>query len=58
MRNDNLVIYTEEEELGSVKEVEWLADGKILLKGLGKGTTITKDASELPMVRKVVFICM
>ena len=58
IRNDNLVIYTEEGKLGSVKEAEWLADGKILLKGLDKGTTITKDASELPMVRKVVFICM
>ncbi len=58
IRDDNLVIYAEEGELGSVKEAEWLADGKILLKGLGRGSTITKDASELPMVRKVVFICM
>jgi transcriptional regulator with XRE-family HTH domain len=56
--NDNLVIYTEEGELGSIKEAEWLADGKILLKGLDKGSTVTKDASELPTVRKVVFICM
>jgi len=58
IRNDNLVIYAEEGELGSIKEAEWLADGKIVLKGLGRGSTITKDASELPMVRKVVFICM
>lgn len=58
IRNDNLVIYAEEGELGSIKEAEWLANGKILLKGLGRGSTITKDASELPMVRKVVFICM
>jgi len=58
IRNDNLVIFAEEGDLGSVKEAEWLADGKILLKGLSKGTTITKDASELPTVRKVVFICM
>ena len=57
-RNDNLVIYTEEGELGSIKEAEWLADGQILLKGLDKGSTITKDANELPTVRKVVFICM
>lgn len=58
IRNDNLVIYTEEGELGSIKEAEWLADGQILLKGLDKGSTITKDANELPTVRKVVFICM
>jgi transcriptional regulator with XRE-family HTH domain len=58
VRNDHLVLYGERGEPDSVKEVEWLPNGKILLKGVGKGTTITKEANELPTVQKVVFISM
>jgi len=58
IRNDNLVIYAEDGEAASVKEVELLPKGRILLKGLGRGGTITKDISELPTVEKIVFISM
>jgi hypothetical protein len=56
IRNDNLVIHAEQGEPASIKEVERLDDGKILRKGVGKG--ITKEASELTKVQKVVFIGM
>ena len=36
IRDDNLVIYAEEGEPASVKEVELLPQGRILLKGLGQ----------------------
>jgi hypothetical protein len=58
IRNDNLVIYAEDGEPASVKEVELLPGGKILLKGLGRGSTITKEIGELPTVEKIVFIGM
>jgi hypothetical protein len=58
IRNDNFIIYGEQGELASIKEVEWLSDGKILLKGLGKGSTITKEVSELATVQKVALISM
>ena len=58
IRNDNLVIYAEDGEPASVKEVELLPEGRILLKGLGRGSTITKEISELPTVEKIVFIGM
>ena len=58
IRDDNLVIYAEEGEQASVKEIELLPQGKILLKGLGRGSTLTKEISELPMLEKIVFIGM
>jgi transcriptional regulator with XRE-family HTH domain len=58
IRDDNLVIYAEDGEAASVKEVELLPKGRILLKGLGRGGTITKEISELPTVEKIVFIGM
>jgi len=58
IRNDNLVIYAEEGEPPTVKEVEWLPDGKVLLKGLGRGATIAKDPRDLSTVQKVSFIGM
>ena len=58
IRSDNLVIYTGDGEPDSVKEVERLSDGKIVLKGLGRGSTITKEVSELPTVQKIVFVTM
>ena len=58
IRNDNLVIYAGEGEPASIKEVEWLPDGKILLKGLGRGTTIAKDPRDLSTIEKVSFIGM
>jgi transcriptional regulator with XRE-family HTH domain len=56
IRNDNFVIYAERQEWGSIKEVEWLDDGKVLLKGLGKGSTVTKEATELTTMQKVILI--
>jgi len=58
IRNDNLVIYAGEGEPASVKEVEWLPDGKILLKGLGRGNTIAKDPRDLSTIQKISFIGM
>jgi len=58
IRNDDLVIYAEEGESAGIKEVEWLGDGRIVLKGLGRGSTITKMASDLATVQKVIFIRM
>jgi len=52
------VIYAEDGETASVKEVELLPKGGILLKGLGRGSTIPKEISELPTVEKIVFIGM
>jgi transcriptional regulator with XRE-family HTH domain len=57
IHNDNLVICAED-GADSVKEVEWLSDGKILFKGLGRGSTVTKGVSELATVQKVAFISM
>ncbi|MGD0231566.1 MAG: helix-turn-helix transcriptional regulator [Syntrophorhabdales bacterium] len=58
IRNDNLVIYAERGEPAGIKEVEWLADDRVLLKGLGRGGAITKETSEISTVHKVVFIGM
>jgi hypothetical protein len=58
IRNDNFVIHAEQGEQASIKEVERLYDGKILLKGIGKGSTVTKEAIELAAMQKVVFIGM
>jgi len=58
IRNDDLVIYAEEDEPGSIKEVELLDQGRILFKGLGKGSTVTRDVTELATVQKIVFIGM
>jgi hypothetical protein len=58
IRDDNLVIYAEEGEQASIKEVEFLPGGRILLKGLGRGSTFTKEIGELPTLKKVVFIGM
>jgi len=58
IRNDNLVIYAEDGEPASVKEIELLPKGRILLKGLGRGSTITKEISELTTLDKVIFIGM
>ena len=58
IRDDNLVIYAEEGEPASVKEVELLPAGRILLKGLGRGSTLTKEIGELPTLGKIVFIGM
>jgi transcriptional regulator with XRE-family HTH domain len=56
VRDDNLVVYAEAGMPASIKEVEWLPDGRILLKGLGRGSTVTKEASDLPTADKIVFI--
>jgi hypothetical protein len=58
IRDDNLVIYAEEGGPASVKEVELLPGGRILLKGLGRGSTLTKEIGELPTLKKIVFIGM
>ena len=58
VRDDNLVVYGEEGEPAGVKEVEWLPDGRILLKGLGRGGTVTKEAGDLATIDKIVFIGM
>ncbi len=42
--------------LAAVKEVELLPDGRVLLKGLGRGSTITKEANELSTADKIIFI--
>ena len=52
------MIYSGEGEAASVKEVELLPQGRILLKGLGRGGTITKETGELSTVEKIVFIGM
>ncbi len=56
IRNDSLVVYSGEGEPASVKEVELLPGGRVLLKGLGRGATITREIGELPTLDKVVFI--
>jgi transcriptional regulator with XRE-family HTH domain len=58
VRNDDLVFLKEADGPGAIKEVEWLGDGTILFKGLGRGSTITKMASDLATMQKVIFICM
>lgn len=58
VRNDNFVIYAGQGEPAGIKEVERLDDGKILLKGVGKGSTVTKEATELTTMQKVIFIGM
>jgi transcriptional regulator with XRE-family HTH domain len=61
VRNDNLVVYAEEGEPAGIKEVELLPGGRVLLKGLGRGNTITKEAGNkeagnLTAIDKIVFI--
>ena len=58
IRDDDLVIYAEKGEPGSIKEVELLGDGRLMLKGLGRGSTVTKDSSQLSTVQKIVFVGM
>ena len=58
IRDDNFVAYAEQGEPASIKEVERLGDGKILLKGIGRGNTITLETTELTSMQKVVFIGM
>jgi hypothetical protein len=58
IRDDTLVIYEEQGESESIKETEWQADGKLLLKGIGRGKTLSIEVDELSAVRKVVFIGM
>lgn len=58
IRDDDLVVYVDEGEPGSVREVERLDQGRILFKGLGKGSTIAKEVSELPTVQKIIFVTM
>ncbi len=54
--DDNLVVWAGDDLPASVKEVERLPDGRILLKGLGRGSTMTKEARDLPTVDKIIFI--
>jgi transcriptional regulator with XRE-family HTH domain len=59
IRNDDLVVYTDGDGPGAIKEVELISDGKmILFKGLGRGSTISKEVSERATLQKVVFIGM
>ncbi len=58
VRDDDLVIYPGEGEPPSVKEIGLLPGGRVLLKGLGRGATITKEINELPTLDKIVFISL
>ncbi len=58
IRNDNFVIYAEQGEPASIKEVERLDDGKILLKGIGRGSTVTKETTALVTMQKIIFVGM
>ena len=51
--NDNFIVYTDDGKIESIKEAEWLPrDGKLLLKGLGRGETLTKDAGALSTLQE------
>jgi transcriptional regulator with XRE-family HTH domain len=58
VRNDDFVVYVENDGSGAIKEVEWLGKGRLLFKGLGRGTTITEEVDEGTAVEKVVLISM
>jgi hypothetical protein len=44
--NEDLVVYKDESGTLSLKETEFLPDGRMLLKGLGRGTTLTLETAE------------
>ena len=56
IKDDNLIVFYDDGRLAAVKEVELLPDGRVLLKGLGRGSTITKEANELSTADKIIFI--
>ena len=58
IHNDDFVMYAEPGNSASIKEVERLDDRKILLKGLGRGSTVTIDATDLTTIQKIIFIGM
>ncbi len=48
VRSDDLVVITQDNGTMSVKEVERLADGRMILKGLGKGQTTSMKDTDTP----------
>jgi hypothetical protein len=48
VRSDDLVVITQENGAMSVKEVERLPDGRMILKGLGKGQTTSMKDTDTP----------
>jgi len=54
--NEDLVVYKDESGTLSLKEAEFLPDGRILLKGLGRGTTLTLETAELDEIDTVFLI--
>jgi transcriptional regulator with XRE-family HTH domain len=58
VHNDDFIIYADQGEPESIKEIEWISEGKVLLRGIGRGKTFTKDPADLAMAQKIVFIGM
>jgi transcriptional regulator with XRE-family HTH domain len=54
--SEDLVIYRDGGGSASLKEVERLPDGRFLLKGLGRGATLTLEADELPEIDTVFLV--
>jgi DNA-binding XRE family transcriptional regulator len=53
---EDLVIYTDKGGAASLKEVERLPDDRLLLKGLGRGATLTLEADEIPEIDTVILL--
>jgi len=54
--SEDLVIYTDKGGAASLKEVERLPDGRLLLKGLGRGATLFLEADEVPEIDTVILV--
>ena len=55
-RSEDLVIYRDEGGAAGLKEVERLPDGRLLLKGLGRGGTLTLEAGELSEINTIIMV--
>ncbi len=54
VRSDDLVVITQDNGTTAVKEVERLADGRMILKGLGKGQTTSVRDTDTPVMDVIV----
>lgn len=54
--SEDLVLYKDAAGGSSLKEVERLPDERVLLKGLGRGTTLTLEADEIPEIDTIFLV--
>jgi hypothetical protein len=54
--SEDLVAYKDEVGVASLKEVERLSDERVLLKGLGRGATLTLEVDGIPEIDTVFLV--